>query len=237
MMSVNVYSHASVLLVAIVLSLVLLPMAHADFFNPKLSHAPKFPDSQLYNLDVGLGAIQGRVVGLGDFNSDKYADLIALSNAGDAITIWIWDDDDFKYNVWPTAVINTTNVINVSPIDYNYDGRLDLLVSTQVGNAPIEHAVYIGDGDQFTQIIENGAIPNSNGQLSVLDANQDLLVDFFGETEKGTRSYWMGEGDMTISLVYAISLSLSLSSYVFLSCYHYSDPVFLSLSISLSLSL
>lgn len=43
------------------------------FFNPKLSKAPRFAGSQLYNVSAasGLTEVSGYVGCFGDFNSDK----------------------------------------------------------------------------------------------------------------------------------------------------------------------
>jgi hypothetical protein len=43
------------------------------FFNPKLSKAPRFSGSQLYNVTIlsGLSEVSGYVGCFGDFNSDK----------------------------------------------------------------------------------------------------------------------------------------------------------------------
>lgn len=39
--------------------------------NPRLSHAPSFPDSKLYDVHVGLDTFRGHLGAFGDFNSDR----------------------------------------------------------------------------------------------------------------------------------------------------------------------
>lgn len=85
---------------------------------------------------LGLPANGGLVSAFGDFNSDQLLDLFFLSSDQRTISVYEWDrlNFQFKESDNPLAKIRTEKdfvVVNIVPGDYNYDGKLDLLVMGQ----------------------------------------------------------------------------------------------------------
>lgn len=91
----------------------------------------RFVDERL--IDTGTLGLPGTglVVALGDYNSDQLLDLVYLSSDQRSLAVYVWDRATYAWLEQPKARIRTASdfiVTNVVPGDYNYDGRLDLLV-------------------------------------------------------------------------------------------------------------
>ncbi|KAG9301641.1 hypothetical protein G9A89_016711 [Geosiphon pyriformis] len=119
----------------------------------------RFKTSALYNVDVGLTNIEGTVVAFGDFNSDKFTDLFVLSEDQTTVTVhtWVhlnWKFEKSKANITISKESNFI-ITNILPGDFNYDGKLDLLVMGQKDppKGELFMRVYIGNGkDTFDQV-------------------------------------------------------------------------------------
>ncbi|RHZ82632.1 hypothetical protein Glove_106g45 [Diversispora epigaea] len=163
-----------------------------------LFQASKYSSSALYAVsDMGLDNINGTIVAFGDFNSDKYTDLIVLSADQTTISIYLWDHDSYKYELEPLLNITISTdesnpgflITNVLPGDYNYDGYLDLLIMGQEGptdqnakNKPNYMRVYMGYSNN-TFNSNYYTVPEATVQQPIpLDYYGTMKVDLLGHS-------------------------------------------------------
>ncbi|KAG0054100.1 hypothetical protein BGZ83_011984 [Gryganskiella cystojenkinii] len=162
-------------------------------FAASTTLARKYPTSGLYNVDtnVKLGDVQGTVAAFGDFNGDKYTDIITLSDDQTSFSIYLWDHPSWSFSILPAATIRIDQspqnfiITNIVPGDFNHDGRLDLLVMGQVDpvrnpNGELMMRIYLGN-------IDNGwdaefiTLPSSTSQQPMtFDVNGDMRTDLLG---------------------------------------------------------
>ncbi|CAJ0889903.1 12870_t:CDS:10 [Entrophospora sp. SA101] len=144
--------------------------------------------------DTGLQNISGTVAAFGDFNSDKFTDLVVLDFSQTSISIYLWNHESFNFTKANSSDIEISDdqpnkflITNVIPGDYNYDGNLDLLLMGQTNpssvfrkNEPLYMRVYFGyDNATFnSKYIELDA---SYSQHPItFDFNGDMKTDLLG---------------------------------------------------------
>ncbi|RUS19475.1 hypothetical protein BC937DRAFT_87413 [Endogone sp. FLAS-F59071] len=167
----------------------------------------KYPLSKLYPVnDAGLDDLQGTIAAFADFNGDKFTDLIVLSPDQYSISVYLWDHAIYNFTLLPRAPQITQQdfiITNVIPGDFNYDGRLDVLImgQTDFGNADSEilMRVYLGNGnDSFDPTFVT--VPSArNSQPIPFDANGDMKTDLLGYSFSGngsTLSVWENIADL-----------------------------------------
>ncbi|KAK3842740.1 MAG: hypothetical protein J3R72DRAFT_474554 [Linnemannia gamsii] len=159
--------------------------------------ARKYPTSGLYNVDdnVHLGEVKGTVAAFGDFNGDKFTDIITLSDDQTSFSIYLWDHAEWVFSLLPTATVTIAQtppfiITNIVPGDFNHDGKLDVLVMGQadpVGNpnGELMMRVYLGN-------IDSGwnekfiPVPSSTAQQPItFDYNGDMRTDLLGYAAEG----------------------------------------------------
>ncbi|KAI1320696.1 hypothetical protein EDD11_010230 [Mortierella claussenii] len=164
----------------------------------RTTYARKFPTSGLYNVDanVGLRDVKGTVAAFGDFNGDKYTDIITMSDDQTSFSIYLWDHAAWSYSLFPSATVSvpqtpqTFIITNIVPGDYNHDGKLDVLVMGQQdpvhnANGELMMRVYLGNIDEGfdpTFITVPSATPH---QPMTFDYNGDMLTDLLGYAFEG----------------------------------------------------
>ncbi|EKX52411.1 hypothetical protein GUITHDRAFT_133507 [Guillardia theta CCMP2712] len=158
--------------------------------------------------DTAMRFLRGRVGAFGDFDSDMYTDMIWISQDSSKILVSRWDpnDNNFENPGNPTslqAIITlpanvTDKAINIIPADFNYDGKLDLLVTaTDSLSGESILLLYFGNNRHFTS--KPLRLASSFGQTLVLEANGDMKPDLFGEQylvggdgkEYVARGFWL----------------------------------------------
>ncbi|KAL6065865.1 Integrin alpha N-terminal domain-containing protein [Balamuthia mandrillaris] len=169
-------------------------------------NGPSFSESRLYSLEAGLKEVEGHVACFGDMDSDKYNDLFIVSGEDQTrIDVYVWNHDKFRFVKKPEATIQESMPItNVVGADFNYDGKLDLLVSGPSVNKDrnIDPAKRGDTGSYYLHIYLGNyrsfdtqpplVLEESLDQVLVLDSNGDLLPDLFGTSAvTGKRSYWI----------------------------------------------
>eukprot|EP01096_Ripella_sp_DP13-Kostka_P009465 TRINITY_DN3639_c0_g1_i1.p1 TRINITY_DN3639_c0_g1~~TRINITY_DN3639_c0_g1_i1.p1 ORF type:complete len:636 (-),score=257.98 TRINITY_DN3639_c0_g1_i1:20-1906(-) len=159
-----------------------------------LPHATQAEDNA---ANFGLG--EGVLAAFGDWNSDKFVDAFVTSYDGNntSITIYLWSTHNEQFYALPTSATIAGEVLNVTPGDFNYDGKLDLLVSTPNGSGGVSMTVYTGNYKDIT-----GTIPieeDAADQVLVFDANNDLMLDLFGSDTDGNPSVWISDEDGTFT--------------------------------------
>ena len=73
----------------------------------------------------------GVVAAFGDFNGDQLLDVFYLSSDQRTVTLYTWDRTTYSFQSRPETSVRTKSdfvIVNVVPGDFNYDGRLDLLL-------------------------------------------------------------------------------------------------------------
>ncbi|KAI8881111.1 hypothetical protein K501DRAFT_223676 [Backusella circina FSU 941] len=170
-------------------------------------YSTQYPKDKLYSLSsstIGLNNIDGTIAAFGDFNGDKFTDLFVLSADQTSVSIYFWDHLGFTFRTSPATGLITPGFIitNLVPGDYNYDGKLDILVmgesnpsSSSSTSGEIMMQIYFGNGNDT---FEPGTIklPSARGSLPiVLDINGDMKTDILGyaKDSKDTKelSMWL----------------------------------------------
>lgn len=93
----------------------------------------QFLTENLINLNnLGLPKLNlGLIVSFGDFNSDQLLDLFHLSSDQRTLSTYLWDRKSYNFKENLKSKIKTDNnfiILNVVPGDFNFDGKLDLLI-------------------------------------------------------------------------------------------------------------
>lgn len=104
-----------------------LPVASAWF--PGVEQ--RFVEEKL--IDTGSNGLPntGLVAALGDYNADQLLDLVYLSSDQRSVVIYTWNRSAYSWQEQSKTAIRTESdfiIVNIVPGDYNYDGRLDLLL-------------------------------------------------------------------------------------------------------------
>jgi len=179
----------------------------ANIFNPSKINSFSTVGFHL-KQDTAIRFLSGRVGAYGDFDSDMYTDMIWISQDSSRILVSRWDPNanSFENPGNPTAlqaIVNlpsnvTDKAINVVPADFNYDGKLDVLVTaTDSMSGETTLLLYFGNNKHFTG--KPLRVTSSFGQVLVLEANGDMKPDLFGEQyhvggdgkEYVARGFWL----------------------------------------------
>lgn len=73
----------------------------------------------------------GIIAAFGDYDADQLLDIFYLSSDQRSLTAYTWDRTAYEWREKVEARIRTKSdfiIVNVVPGDYNYDGRLDVLL-------------------------------------------------------------------------------------------------------------
>jgi len=178
------------------------------------------PPSGLYELG-GLGldtATEGiQVLAYGDFNNDKFTDIIALQDDTKTLNVYLYSHSNFNFTQTVSLVLDNS-VASVIPADYNYDGKLDLLVITTSSD---------GEETYFEYFFNNQQTPLFNAQPNLKSTVQGITQPFVIDTQ-GTRQadlLFMNNGVRSIQTISnGTILTSNFNSHVSLnsSCLSYS---------------
>ncbi|KAI8907014.1 hypothetical protein DFJ77DRAFT_514148 [Powellomyces hirtus] len=163
--------------------------------------APKFSTPGLFEVDVGLGDVDGIVAAFGDFNGDKFTDIFVLNTAQTSVSVHAWNHGSFRFQKLPETEIafdptssSPVFISNIVPGDYNYDGKLDLLLMGQKSGpkGEISMRIFYGNGRDSL----NGTHFH---ELEAATSVQPFVVDYSGTMKPELLGYPTGE-DGTLSL-------------------------------------
>lgn len=139
-------------------------------------------------INVGLENINGAVVAFGDFNSDKFTDLFILNSDLNVLSLYIWNIETYSYTHLEGADINISNeklyILNVIPGDFNYDGKLDVLIMackelSKDEDDELIMRLYIGKDNSFEEKYID--LPSSiNIQPTVIDYYGNMYMNLLG---------------------------------------------------------
>jgi integrin alpha FG-GAP repeat containing protein 1 len=107
----------------------------------------------------------------------------------------LWFRDYWKFGKLESASVkNIERITGIASNDFNYDGKLDLLISSKQPNGNTKLTIYLQNENQ--QLIEsNYNITDSKDQVLLLDANGDLKTDLFGtNAQDNLISFWINQG-------------------------------------------
>ncbi|GAA98182.1 uncharacterized protein L969DRAFT_93210 [Mixia osmundae IAM 14324] len=165
--------------------LVALPSTHAFWGLPE----PKFTYEGLIDVgDLGLAAAHGRIAALGDASGNQQIDLFVVSQDQRSVTLWQWDKTSYVYRASsepPISAPPSFLITNVVPGDYNYDGRLDVLLMGQsnpggwFNSDELNLAAYLGQGQGAfgpAQVLPSSGL----AQPIPIDASGNMTVDLLG---------------------------------------------------------
>ncbi|RKO90225.1 hypothetical protein BDK51DRAFT_21778 [Blyttiomyces helicus] len=163
---------------------------------------PSFSTPGLFNIDVGLANVDGIVAALGDFNADKLTDLFVLDSAQHTVTVFAWSEASYSFTPIGTPLSydpsspSSVTIVNIVPGDFNYDGKLDLLIMAKADPAKPDGElllrVYYGNGvDSFASSYVD--LPSATtAQPFVVDFNGTMTPDLMGYpfADSQTLSVW-----------------------------------------------
>ncbi|ORX56668.1 hypothetical protein BCR36DRAFT_395605 [Piromyces finnis] len=139
-------------------------------------------------VKVGLDSLSGSVVAYGDFNSDKFTDVFVLDSTLQKLSVYLWQANSTTFEHLKTADIDVSKdslyIVNVIPNDFNYDGRLDVLImaTKQKSDKPNNELImrlYKGKQNSFDEYIQ---VPSS---MNI----QPTLIDFYGNMHPNLIGY------------------------------------------------
>jgi len=139
-------------------------------------------------VKVGLDTVSGSVVAYGDFNSDKFTDVFILDSSLQKLSVYLWQTNSTTFEHQKSADIDVSGdslyIVNVIPNDFNYDGKLDVLImaSKEKTNKPNKELImrlYLGNQKSFDKYID---VPSS---MNI----QPTLVDFYGNMRPNLLGY------------------------------------------------
>lgn len=156
--------------------------------------------SDITNLVFGH-LTDGMPAAFGDFNSDELTDVFVLRDGGKTMEIFVaTEEEPLLRVVGPKPLkcsFNESIITSVVPGDFDGDALMDVLVTTLQKNRNEE-----GDVLTSVHILWGGAtyLNCSNekepvirliGQPLAIDYNQDMIIDLFGQDERGKRAFWV----------------------------------------------
>ena len=140
---------------------------------------------------------KGLLAALGDFNNDKYTDIVSIDKNGTA-SIWFYKKKDSdgsrvsRDSIMKLSLKTDEQAVGAIPGDFNADNTLDLavLVENTKDDRMYELKMFYHDVQNSKELeafsYGNGSSPIVfNGQPLVLDVNGDQVPDFLGNVEGG----------------------------------------------------
>ncbi|KAJ9055507.1 hypothetical protein DSO57_1003208 [Entomophthora muscae] len=146
-------------------------------FGPNAGSLTTYPNDLQLDQDVFKGY---SVMGFGDFNSDKYTDIILLHDDLKSLQVAIFDDKKSGFVPSNFAYSAKSEIVNVVPADWNYDGRLDLLILTKTDHAKVLNMEILLGSNSVLVPLDGSSYQTSNIQPMVVDINGDMRPDLLG---------------------------------------------------------
>lgn len=213
-----------ILLTCLRFSLVLLSSCKTHSLNLGTSSIPERaprgpPETSSHSSDlwisdetsyVGLGDHKGTTIAVGDFNCDRYSDLLVIQDARRmrSVEILAWNHHEFSFKSVPTAGCRSRNSIfsldsipslsskakiaSAATLDVNSDGFLDVLLSIRISGRVYGGILLIGNGIGCLKVAQ--ILRDVTPGLLILDANEDMSPDVFFISSNGERIFLMNNG-------------------------------------------
>jgi integrin alpha FG-GAP repeat containing protein 1 len=134
-------------------------------------------------------------------------DMVVIGCESTCIQVYLWYHNQWKFNLYEDATIqlpisaeNTTLIEDVTAADFNYDGLVDLLVTTIVRSTVTgeefkyrQLMIYTGYKEKNLYKFALSSVIETIDQVAIIDINGDLRVDLFGESVNNTRTFWVNQ--------------------------------------------
>ncbi|KAL9936040.1 hypothetical protein V8E36_004882 [Tilletia maclaganii] len=135
-------------------------------------------------LDKVVG--DGEVVALSHVNADHFVDAFVLNEDRTRLDVYLWDHAAFAFKADPASSISAPSgqvIANVVPGDFDYDGRLDVLLMTQAKSRSssmdeLRHGLYLGQASGGFAQKPIDIDSTTAAQPLMLDASGDMRTDF-----------------------------------------------------------
>jgi len=141
---------------------------------------------------------EGIPAAFGDFNSDEYPDLFIIRNNQKTVEILLGSDIEpfFKTNNLKCDFDGYV-VTSVVPGDFNGDALMDVLVTVTKNIESEINSVRIlwGSLSNLNCSSSKKEVIKMKGQPLAMDRNQDMIIDLFGVSEDGFRTFWIFSKD------------------------------------------
>lgn len=143
----------------------------------------------------------GMPAAFGDFNSDELTDVFVLRDGGKTMEIFLAAEEEPLLRVVRPKPLrcsfNDSIITSVVPGDFDGDALMDVLVTTlekhQNGEGRPLTSVHIlwGGATYVNCSNERQPVVRLIGQPLAIDYNQDMIIDLFGQDERGERAFWV----------------------------------------------
>jgi len=128
----------------------------------------------------------GQAVLFADFDADYMVDILFVDEEMRKLSLGRWNHDDYRFEALGSGVeLGFGNVNGLDSGDFNNDGILDIVVSTDDGKG---HIFYTSQNSTGVFTAGPTLEPFSPGFL-VLDADNDLVPDLFVTQSTGERGF------------------------------------------------
>lgn len=140
----------------------------------------------------------GVVSAFGDFNSDELTDVFITSNNGRTIEILLASDVEplLRQSANTKCDFKRLRITSIVPGDFDGDAYMDLMITTRMDRDIL--GVYINwGGSDYLNCTDESQNPliRMRGEPVALDYNRDMIIDLFGLSEDGIRTFWLFEKD------------------------------------------
>lgn len=108
--------------------------------------------------------------------------MALLNDAHSKVEIYLWSEPDLVFEHAKSFDLTVDGYIeSVTPGDFNYDGRLDILLVVNRSDTYFQAEIYLqSDDNTFDSVPE--VVFNTTNQPAVLDVNGDMFVDLVFNT-------------------------------------------------------
>ncbi|RKP03536.1 hypothetical protein CXG81DRAFT_23797 [Caulochytrium protostelioides] len=148
---------------------------------------PLFKYRGLHPLDIGLGEVDGTVVGFLDWNNDKQLDLLVLDAARTRLRIYLWQTHKYGFKAAaatpPISSLNDAKIDNVVISDFDNDGHIDILMQMQATNGVVDMRIAYSQPDGTFAVVPAGATtvpPAQRTQPFVADTTGLMVPEMIG---------------------------------------------------------
>lgn len=146
---------------------------------------------------------EGIIAAFGDFNSDELTDVFMITNKGKTLEILLGADTEPLLRLAHKCEFNSLEITSVVPGDFDGDAFMDLMITTSTGkteNGNQLSNVFINwGGSDHLNCTKDESTPLiiTQGEPVALDYNKDMIIDLFGLSKSGKRTFWIFKNDRT----------------------------------------
>ncbi|XP_055376922.1 T-cell immunomodulatory protein [Condylostylus longicornis] len=139
-------------------------------------------------------SIEGIIAAFGDFNSDELTDVFILKNNAKTVEILLGHDTEPLLRAGYNCTFENREITSVIPGDFDGDALMDVMVTLKSARKDsLDVLVNWGGTDHLNCTSE--ILLNTIGEPLVIDFNGDMILDLYGENDKGERCFWVFSDD------------------------------------------